>query len=440
MPTIDSEVYLFDTGDDNDGSQEANPNSADGDDNIEAMYFGDVRQFALLTRVEEVALWNRMEKARCREQRVLCLSTEALPVLEVLLAQARETDLRHDDVLPNPVRLDAIETSVTELRELQAQIAELRNSGNRGQKLKSEKRQRRQLLRGLLTYWCKIWRELELDPGVYDRILASLTKSGQMGGDRSLLKIHTIRHANLSQLKAKMIRANLRLVIHIANRYRGQGVPFLDLIQEGNIGLMRALEKFDIGRGLKFVTYAHWWVRQAIQRAVQEQYRTVRLPNHVQERKNKLRTCTDRFWAQNGCAPTRTEVAALLEWTVDEVEELMVAVLPVVRIDASNEDGGSLANNLEDPAQPIDEVVAYEQLRLRLADNLDYWLTPREAFILRARFGLGEDGTQTLASLGKVLKLSRERVRQLETEAKEKLKSKPAIIELFQAFATLRGD
>ena len=157
-----------------------------------------------------------------------------------------------------------------------------------------------------------------------------------------------------------MIRANLRLVIHVANRYRGRGVPFLDLIQEGNIGLMRALEKFEPSRGLKFVTYAHWWVRQAISRAITEQYRTVRLPNHIGERKNKLRAAVERLWGQHGRPPTSEELSVVLGWTREEVEELQAAVQPVIRLQQPlAEDGGSLADILEDEQAPRpDELLA----------------------------------------------------------------------------------
>jgi RNA polymerase sigma factor (sigma-70 family) len=220
-----------------------------------------------------------------------------------------------------------------------------------------------------------------------------------------------------------MIRANLRLVIHVANRYRGRGVPFLDLIQEGNIGLMRALEKFEYHRGLKFVTYAHWWVRQAISRAITEQYRTVRLPNHVVERKNKLRAVVDRLWGLHGRPPSVAEISAALEWTPQEVEDLQLAIQPMIRLHQPIADDGSLLTDILEDAQAAkpDELLAEEQLQRRLADCLDS-LTEREAFILRRRYGLDCEHPHTLQEIADILGLSRERVRQLERQAFEKLR------------------
>jgi RNA polymerase primary sigma factor len=227
----------------------------------------------------------------------------------------------------------------------------------------------------------------------------------------------------LSQTKSQMIRANLRLVIHVANRNRGRGVPFLDLIQEGNIGLMRALEKFEHHRGLKFVTYAHWWVRQAISRAITEQYRTVRLPNHVVERKNKLRSLVDRLWGVFGRPPSTQELSVELGWTPQEVEELQAAVQPLVRLHQPIADDGSvLSDILEDQqATKPEEMLADEQLQSRLADCLAS-LTEREAFILRLRFGLDCEHPHTLQEIADILGLSRERVRQLERQAFDKLR------------------
>ncbi len=224
-------------------------------------------------------------------------------------------------------------------------------------------------------------------------------------------------------MKAKMIRANLRLVIHVANRYRSRGVPFLDLIQEGNIGLMRALEKFEPSRGLKFVTYAHWWVRQAISRAITEQYRTVRLPNHIGERKNKLRAAVDRLWSQYGRPPSSEELSLALRWTREEVEALQAAVQPVIRLQQPlAEDGGSLVDILEDDQAPQpDALLAEDQLQQCLADCLAS-LTEREAFILRLRYGLESEHPHTLQEIADLLRLSRERVRQLERQAFEKLR------------------
>jgi RNA polymerase primary sigma factor len=220
-----------------------------------------------------------------------------------------------------------------------------------------------------------------------------------------------------------MIRANLRLVIHIANRYRGRGVAFLDLIQEGNIGLMRALEKFEPQRGLKFVTYAHWWVRQAVSRAVTEQHRTVRLPNHVVDRKNKLRTVTDQLWGLYARPPSVQELSSAMGWSPDEVKALQTAVQPIIRLQHPVADeNGVLADLLEDEqALQPEQLLVEEQLHRCLADCLAS-LTAREAFIVRLRYGLEVEHPHTLQEIAVLLGLSRERVRQLERQAFEKLR------------------
>lgn len=228
-------------------------------------------------------------------------------------------------------------------------------------------------------------------------------------------------HDRLAQLEDQMIRANLRLVIHIANRYRGRGVPFLDLVQEGNIGLMRALKKFEPERKLRFSTYAHWWIRQGIARSVMEHYRTIRLPSHVGERKNKMQRAADRFWNQYNRPPTSAELSIALGWTQAEVEELQTAVQPLLRLQQciGQNDGDTTPFDgvLADPCIPeSDEIIAAEQLHERLNACLGT-LTEREELILRLRYGLGDETPHTLQEIADILRLSRERIRQLEDGA-----------------------
>jgi RNA polymerase primary sigma factor len=219
-----------------------------------------------------------------------------------------------------------------------------------------------------------------------------------------------------------MMQANLRLVIHLANRYRGHGVPFLDLIQEGNIGLMRALDKFEPQRGLKFVTYAHWWVRQAIGRALIEQHRTIRLPSHVIEFKNKLRTVGNRLWYTYGRAPSVHELSDALECTPQEVENLLTAVQPIVRLHRAITENGSLLADVVKDEQAVkpEELVAADQLHHCLEVCLTR-LPAREALIIRLRYGLDTNHAHTLQEIADMLGLSRERVRQIEKKAFEKL-------------------
>jgi len=419
-----------------DTDSEESPHEPDDTfDNLVARYFGDVRQFALLSRTEEQALWCRIESAHKRERRALYTAPMALPTLMQLWHQVEREELALEHVLCDAEALASrqgdlrgqLGDAVCELQDIAARQQELRPWGRPAAQTASKRRTVRRAYAELWRQWCKTWEALAVHPQVYDAIRQALEAEHTARADDVALhaayRAWQLAHERLTQVKASMIRANLRLVIHVANRYRGRGVPFLDLIQEGNIGLMRALEKFEPSRGLKFVTYAHWWVRQAISRAITEQYRTVRLPNHIGERKNKLRAAVDRLWGQYGRPPTSEELSVALGWTRQEVEELQAAVQPVIRLQQPlAEDGGSLADILEDNQAPQpDELLAEEQLQRCLADCLAS-LTEREAFILRLRYGLGSEQPRTLQEIADMLRLSRERVRQLERQAFEKLR------------------
>jgi RNA polymerase primary sigma factor len=404
-------------------------------DNLVARYFGDVRQFALLNRAEEQALWGRIENAQKRERRALYTSPVALPTLMHVWHQVEREELSLDHVVRNAEALTSPQAdqrgqfgdAVLELQDIATRLQALRPCRQMASQTASKRHAIRRAYAELWQQWCKTWEALALHPQVYDTLRKALET--EHAAQPHTLALHAARrawqhaHERLTQVKAGMIRANLRLVIHVANRYRGRGVPFLDLIQEGNIGLMRALEKFEPSRGLKFVTYAHWWVRQAISRAITEQYRTVRLPNHIGERKNKLRGAVERLWGQHGRPPTSEELSVALGWTREEVEELQAAVQPVIRLQQPlAEDGGSLADILEDHQAPRpDELLAEDQLQRCLSDCLAS-LSEREAFILRLRYGLESEQPHTLQEIADMLRLSRERVRQLERQAFEKLR------------------
>ena len=401
-------------------------------DNLVARYFTDVRQFTLLNRDQERDLWHTIELAQRRVRRALCTSPVALSTLTRLWHQVELEEIPLEQVLqempeaPEEQRKHRTRFGemVVHLQELAARLKKLpRNTPCTPHKQRTVRQQRAKLWR----QWLKVCESLALHANAYDALRLALEVGLQAEPHDATLRASycfwSRAQCQLTQAKAQMLRANLRLVIHVANRYRGRGVPFLDLIQEGNIGLMRALEKFEHNRGLKFVTYAHWWVRQAISRAITEQYRTVRLPNHVVERKNKLRATTDRLWDLHGRAPTPEEIGAELKWTTKEVEELLMAVQPMMRLHQQvTDDGSILADILEDKhATKPDDMLAEEQLQRRLATCLAS-LTERESFILRLRYGLESDHPHTLQEIAEVLGLSRERVRQLERQAFEKLR------------------
>jgi RNA polymerase primary sigma factor len=240
------------------------------------------------------------------------------------------------------------------------------------------------------------------------------------------------------QARDHLVQANLRLVISVAKRYARRGLSFLDLIQEGNVGLIRATKKFDYHRGFKFSTYATWWIRQAITRAIADKGRTIRVPVHVIEQLTHLRRSHQRLSQQLGREPTAEELAYDMDIEVDRVEQLMRIAQRPTPLDTmiDSEDETSLADLIPDEtAIPPDQTFAERELRRQLDGVLDK-LTPREALVIRLRFGLMDGRKHTLAEVGRKLELTRERVRQIEGDALSQLRN-PQLQEELRLF--LRG-
>ena len=256
-------------------------------------------------------------------------------------------------------------------------------------------------------------KNIEKEVGVELALAKSIAKSLALGENKS------------HRAKSKMIEANLRLVISLAKKYTNRGLQFLDLIQEGNIGLMKAVDKFEYRRGFKFSTYATWWIRQAITRSIADQARTIRIPVHMIETINKLNRISRTIMQQTGREPTPEQLSEHMDMPVDKIRKVMKISEPVsteTPIGDDDEGGSSLGDFISDMNTPAPIDIAMSEGLSQAVENMLASLSPREAKVLRMRFGIKMNTDHTLEEVGKQFDVTRERIRQIEAKALRKLR------------------
>jgi RNA polymerase primary sigma factor len=274
-------------------------------------------------------------------------------------------------------------------------------------------------------------RQVPLLTAAEEMVLGRAVAEGQVARQRLLTK-QSVELSRVELLKrcqrgdvarARLIEANLRLVVSIAKRYLGYGLPLLDLIQEGNLGLMRAVEKFDYRRGFKFSTYATWWIRQSVGRAVMDQARVIRLPVHLQERLRRLERAERALVQDLGREIDEQELADSLDMTVEEIQAMRRYAEAITSLDApvGTEEDATVGDLVAAPDAPLEEAVEVDERRQVIEGMLD-GLLPREAVVLRLRFGFEDDRRWTLEEIGARIGVTRERARQIESEALVKLR------------------
>jgi RNA polymerase primary sigma factor len=391
------------------------------DDSIQA-YYRKLGRVPLLTRDGEVTLARRIEKAEGQIVSMLVASAVAVHEIAAVGDELRDAKLRAREVTRNPADEEDEDAARARLLELFVPVHVLDQMAVRGEDDPTSRK-----LAALRTATGTALEEMRLTRAVLVRVVARIRRTAE-GPDApaALAALASIRGSEIDADRAKgeLIGANLRLVVAVARKHAGHGLQLGDLIQEGNIGLMRAVDKFDYRRGFKFSTYATWWIRQAITRAIADQGRTIRTPVHMVETGNRVASARGRLAQAQGREPTLEELAEEVGLPVAKTQMALLARREPVSLEApAGEDGSAqladfVADN--DHGDALDTLL--EKRFVTEAHDLLGTLTAREAQVIRMRYGLDGGTERTLAEIGASFALTRERIRQIETQALRKLR------------------